>query len=261
MKKQPRLKNKIVVNKNNDTPFEEDQTSPMADQVKDYLNNKEEEPEEDPVSVPEDIKKMLEGGNTKPEDQDGEDEDESRVEVPVDNVYENSDSKDPFANMFVSVKDTDVPITEEDKTAYIKATLFDNPVMLTIKANNGTSAKCRTLTAYESDVCYTALGMYLKKYPEYPTILWSSLMQQLRFPMQVVEYCGKEQKCIDIKYEPGKKEEAAAKLIELSDELLGNIPYPAYNNRIRLLNVFNNKIALLQSATFNEDFWNPDDIG
>lgn len=252
MNKNDRLKGKIITkNTMSETPFEEDQTSPMADDVKDFLNNKG---EEKPVEIPEDIKEML-GEDT------NQKADKERIEIEPDRTFENSDAKTPFANMFVSVKDTEIPVTEEDKTDYIKATLFDNPVVLTIKAKNGTSAKCRTLTAYESDICYEALSAYLKKYPNYPSMLWTSLMQQFRFPIQVIEYCGKEQNPISFKYEPGKKEEFAEKLIELSDARTADIPYPAYNNRIRLLNVFNNKIALLQSATFNSDFWNPDDIG
>lgn len=252
MNKNDRLKGKIITkNTMSETPFEEDQTSPMADDVKDFLNNKG---EEKPVEIPDDIKEML-GEDT------NQKEDKERIEIEPDRTFENSDAKTPFANMFVSVKDTEIPVTEEDKTDYIKATLFDNPVVLTIKAKNGTSAKCRTLTAYESDICYEALSAYLKKYPNYPSMLWTSLMQQFRFPIQVIEYCGKEQNPISFKYEPGKKEEFAEKLIELSDARTADIPYPAYNNRIRLLNVFNNKIALLQSATFNSDFWNPDDIG
>lgn len=254
MSNNDRLKGKIITkNTTSEVPFEEDQTSPMADDVKDFLNNKE---EEKPIEIPEDIKEML-------GEKDGEagKDNKERIEIEPDRTFEDSDAKTPFANMFVSVKDTEIPVTEEDKTNYIKATLFDNPVVLTIKAKNGTSAKCRTLTAYESDICYEALSAYLKKYPNYPSMLWTSLMQQFRFPIQVIEYCGKEQNPISFKYEPGKKEEFAEKLIELSDARTADIPYPAYNNRIRLLNVFNNKIALLQSATFNSDFWNPDDIG
>lgn len=237
-------------------PFSEDTESPYADQVKDYLANKQEdsEPSEDSKLIPDDIQEILDSGSKK-------EEKDERVEIPTDRTFEDDDAKNPFSNMFVSVKDTDIPVTEEDKTAYIKATLFDNPVVLTIRANNGTYAKCRTLTAYESDICYEALSMYLKQYPDYPTVLWTSLMQQFRFPIQVVEYCGKEQYPVSFKYAPGKKEELARKLIELSDERMADIPYPAYNNRIRLLNVFNNKISILQSATFNKDFWNPDDIG
>lgn len=252
MNKSDRLKGRIITkNTTSEVPFEEDQTSPMADDVKDFLNNKE---EEKPIEIPDDIKEML-------GDKETEEQEDNRVTVVPDKTFENSNVKNPLGNMFVSVKDSDIPVTEEDKTDYIKATLFDNPVILTIKAKNGTSAKCRTLTAYEHDICYEALGLYVKKYPNYPSMLWASLMQQFRFPIQVLEYCGKEQKSVSFKYEHGKKEELAEKLIELSDELMADIPYPAYNNRIRLLNVFNNKIALLQTATFNEDFWNPDDIG
>lgn len=254
MSNNDRLKGKIITkNTTSEVPFEEDQTSPMADDVKDFLNNKE---EEKPIEIPDDIKEML-GDKDSGEEEISKD----RIKIAPDNTFENSDAKTPFSDMFVSVKDTEIPVTEEDKTDYIKATLFDNPVILTIKAKNGTSAKCRTLTAYESDICYEALGLYLKKYPNYPSMLWTSLMQQFRFPIQVLEYCGKEQKSISFKYEHGKKEEFAEQLIELSDARMADVPYPAYNNRIRLLNVFNNKIALLQSATFNSDFWNPDDIG
>lgn len=250
-----RIKGRILENtisKEEESPFTEDAESPYAEQVKDYLQNKEEDNKEGSL-IPEDIQNMLSSKDEGQED--------DRVTIPVDKTFEDDDAKNPFENMVVSVKDTDIPVTEEDKTAYIKATLFDMPVHLTIKATNGTSAKCRTLTAYESDICYEALSMYLKKYPDYPTMLWTSLMQQFRFPIQVVEYCGKEQHPVSFKYEPGRKEEFAKQLIEISDERMADIPYPAYNNRIRLLNVFNNKIAVLQSATFNKDFWNPGDIG
>lgn len=257
-----------MMNKNNehnmeqdDVPFEEDQTSPMADEVKAFIESEDEhdstESSDENISVPEDVKKMLEDSDhSKPKE-----EDTARTYFSADSTYDNADSKNPFDKLFVSVKDTDIPVTEEDKTAYIKATLFDKPVILTIKAKNGTSAKCRALTAYENDLCYEAMAIYLKKYPEYPPMLWESLIQQFRFCMQVLEYCNIEQPVIKFDYAPGKKEEFANELIEKSDKLMADIPYPAYNNRIRLLNVFNHKMAVLQSAAFNEDFWNPDDIG
>ena len=64
--------------------------------------------------------------------------------------------------MFVSVRDVDIPITTEDKSIYLKSLLFSRPIELEIKAPNGISGICRSLSVYEGDLTTAALTSILR---------------------------------------------------------------------------------------------------
>lgn len=233
-------------------PFDEDDEFVSPEDIKAYLE--EEKQEESSSIIPEDVQELLKADaedNTAPEEPE-------RVELEPDKTFEEN-RKEAFEQMVVTVKDWEVPITDDDKAMYIKCLLNSTPVELDIKAKNGTSGRCRALSVYESDVAVAALAHYLKIYPQTDYMFQESLLQQYRAAMQLMSYCSKS---LDyISYERGKngtKEDHAKDLYERSQTLL-DVPGPVYGMYIRLLNVFQFKINKLQEAAFNSDFWFPGD--
>lgn len=216
--------------------------------VKEFLEEQSNEPA--PGEIPADILEMLEEDNTPKEP--------SRVEIEPDHTYE-ANKRDLFENMVVNVRDVDVPITEDDKALYLKGLLHAKPVELVITAKNGVSGKCRTISVYESDVAAGALSLYLEKYPSTAIGFYDSLLQQYRIALQLVEFCGRPVSFLS--YERGvngTKEDHIKDLYEKSQAVL-DVPGPVYGMYVRLTNVFQYKIARLQEAAFNSDFWDPAD--
>lgn len=225
--------------------FTEESNDISADEVKAYLAG--EEKNENPGAIPEDIMEML-------QEEEKEDE-EQRVEITPDKSFEEN-KRDIFENMYVSVRDVDVPITEEDKLLYLKGILNSTPITLKITAKNGMSGKCRSLSVYEGDVAAGALGKYLEKYPNTALEFQDSILQQYRVAMQLTEYCNRPIGYLSYDRESGTFEEHVEHLFKNSQKVL-DVPGPVYGMYVRLINVFQYKIGKLHEAAFNSDFWSP----
>lgn len=229
-------------------PFEEDTTSPDAEAVKSYL-------EEAGTEIPDDVKAMLEDDA---ESQSRAEVQEERKTLEVDNTFEEN-RRESFENMIVPVRDIDVPVTDEDKSLYLKGLLNSTPITLTITAKNGASGKCRTLSVYEGDVIAEALRIYLQEYPGTQVMYYESIMQQYRIAMQLVEYCGRKLDYLSFERVSNTSlKEHAKELFEKAQDIL-DVPGPVYGMYVRLTNVFQYKINRLQEAAFNSDFWSPVD--
>lgn len=226
--------------------FTEESDSINPDEIKAYLEEQASE-NENPGAIPEDIMEMLQ--------EDTEEETPSRVEIAPDKSFEEN-KRDAFANLHVTVRDVDVPITEEDKLLYLKGILNSTPITLKIAAKNGMSGKCRSLSVYEGDVAAGALGKYLEKYPNTALEFQDSLLQQYRVAMQLTEYCNRPISYLSYNREQGTFDEHVNDLFTNSQKVL-DVPGPVYGMYVRLINIFQYKIGKLHEAAFNSDFWSP----
>lgn len=216
--------------------------------LSDVVDEQEVQPTSMAGEVPDDIKEML---------QDDHETEEQRVNISPDTTFED-DKRKAFEDMFVSVRDIDIPITEEDKLVYMKGLLFSRPIELEIKAPNGISGKCRALSVYEGDIVTAALGKYLEKYPSMSAGFNESIIQQYRAAMQLKEFCGKPLSYLEYERGNGTFEEHVNDLFETSQHIL-DVPGPVYGIYIRILNIFQYKLGRLHDAAFNSDFWSPVD--
>lgn len=231
--------------------FTEEDTNDIAPaEVAEFLASSTQE-EEAPGTIPEDIRKLL---------QENEDKDtdlvDARVEIAPDKTFEEN-KRDVFDNMFVHVRDIDIPITDEDKLLYMKCLLTSNPITLEISIRNGLSAKCRSLSVYEGDVAVGALTHYLTKNPGTPLGFHDSLLQQYRIAMQLTEYCNRPLEYLSYaRGEGGTYEDHVLDLFEKSQRVL-DVPGPVFGIYVRMINVFQYKLGKLHEAAFNSDFWSP----
>lgn len=240
-------------------PFKEvDKTSTNIDAVKAFIADAEKNKQKNDVeeAIPQDIQEML---GDRPDAGDGKGKDTDAAHIPTDPTFENPDLRDPLGNMFVTIQDTDIPVTEMDKTLYLKALLHDAPAMLEVSAANGATARCRALSVYESDLVYLALQKFLKQHENYPTMLWDAQIQQYKLAMQMVEFCGKPIAYLSYESTGGELTKHVDDLIESSQDLYLNTNTVKYGIMLRLMNVFNHKMSRLQEAAHVEDFWRPAD--
>lgn len=228
--------------------FTEDTSNIKPEEVAEFLANAE--TSDTPGTIPDDIRELLQ--------EDAEDKDlvDDRVEITPDKTFEKN-KRDVFDNMFVHVRDMDIPITEDDKLLYMKGLLTSNTIVLSIKMQNGITAKCRSLSVYEGDVAVGALAHYLKKYPGTPLGYHDSLLQQYRIAMQLTEYCSRPIEYLTYtRGVDGSFDDHVNDLFEKSQRVL-DVPGPVFGIYVRMINVFQYKIGKLHEAAFNSDFWSP----
>lgn len=207
------------------------------------------------LNTPKDAEDLL-AGKSDEVDTPGEEENEVRISLSSDPMF-NDNKRAVIDRMFVSVKDTEIPISPEDQALYIKATLNNVPVVMSIEMENGIKMECRSLSVYEGDLVYDALNKFLSEYPEVNAALWEGIIQQYRIAMQLVSINGRKIDHLVYKYDPGKRAEHAEDLYRKSNEMLMDIQGPLFGVYVRGLNVFQSKLNRLQEAAFNKDFWSP----
>ena len=232
--------------------FTEDTDSSISvAEVASFLASAEEEQTSTSVEIPEDIKAMLSDTSG-----DSEEVPVTRVDLPVDEAFAHN-NKNLFDKMVVNVQDVEVPITEEDKTMYLKCVLHSLPVELTVSAPNGISGKCRSLSVYEGDVVATAFARFVAACPDIALGFHDGIIQQYRIAMQLMQFCGNPLEYLEYKRGVnGTLTEHADDLIEKSKTVL-DVAGPVYDIYVRIMNIYHYKLSRLNSAAFNSDFWSP----
>lgn len=184
-----------------------------------------------------------------------------RINFTADDTFRADKRVTEADNMFISVLDTDIAVTVDDQTSYIKATLNDVPVILSVRMENGITVTCRSLSVYETDLVFDALAANLKENPELSPALLDGFVQQYRAAMQIVSFRHDSIDYLTFQYEPGKRAEHAQRLYEESNQRIMSMSGVRFALCIRALNVFQHKLNRLQEAAFNKDFWDPGAIG
>lgn len=246
-------------------PEEEfDTTSPASEDVIAFLQEEGENTDlpagaQDLLSGEEEEKTLMQDAKEKLEDLSSG---ESRVTFTTDPTFEEVPHEEREKEIFISVRDTEIPVTSEDKILYLKACLNDKPVILDVKMKNGISFSCRSLSNYELDLTYVAVQLFAETYKNVNVGLYESIAQQFRASMQVVSIDGTRQPYLRFSYREGAEnmDEDARTLMEKSNKQLQNSQGIRFGLMVRALNVFQHKLTRLQEAAFNEDFWKLGDI-
>lgn len=157
-----------------------------------------------------------------------------------------------------------IPVTQEDKDLYIKAVLNDVPLQLTIEVAKGIEITCRSLTPYERDLAVHAVAAYLKqKAGTYATgVFVNDYAREFMISMQLVSVGSATFPYRSYNSGDGRsREEHIMDLAEHGKVLVDNLSLPKYNLVVKALNVFENKLAVLNTAALRKDFWDPADAG
>lgn len=236
---------------------------------------------EDPSSTP-DIVKVVEEKNKKPARKrkakskkepalEPVKEEEPKPEEAQQTQYSASFEAEPLfddepkhdAPMQFMVGDELVKITDEDKDLYLKAVLNDVPLKLTIDLVGGQAhVECRALTPYERNLVPYAVKEYFvsRGGDQVGAAFMLDYARQFMMAMQVVSINGKQEPKIEFVSGGGSTQEEHIKdLATRGKEKCDNYNMAKYNLLIKALNIFENKLARLNTAALKQDFWGPAD--
>lgn len=241
---------KIMKNKNTDQDIEEilipeeSEEQVTSDEIKDYINQNSTDGQDTDDETQEEPKE--------------EDEGENRLTIEPPKTYDTKPSK--YYDMSVPVQDYDHIVTREDKEAYLDAMMEEVDLHLRIKMKNGITITCRDLNMYERELSLELAKKKLKDQKVLPH-MGLAILRSIRLPMQIVQLNNKKFKTIRFEYNPDATQEQfeldMEQLSKKSKEVMMRIPSSLDSLYTKALNIFEHKLARLEEAAFNEDFWNP----
>lgn len=182
-----------------------------------------------------------------------------RTTITADATFDKVEAEELTRMYMAPVKDSEVPITDDDQALYLKAMLNDVPLELTQALANGqVVVTCRALSVYEQDLLLEAAVQATGGPSEGVLSLVPSVAQQLRVTMQVTKVNGVSQNAVYMEPKRGKAhDEQIEELINISDSRTGKMPSSKFGFLVRALNVFEHKVAKMHSLAYNKTFWKP----
>ncbi|MCQ2172145.1 MAG: hypothetical protein MJZ17_05275 [Bacteroidales bacterium] len=181
----------------------------------------------------------------------------ARVSLMSDTSFDSDTSADIISELDVTVRASQIPITEYDKIAYLKAVLQDVNFELDIPVAAGkVVVTFRSLSAYETDLIPAAMAIYAEDHPDTMTILLAAFRQQCHLAMAMTAFNGKPRDFAS--YRPGEHtiEEDARDLFEKSLNIV-SFAGPKFSLCVAAAEVFVHKVTRLGEAALNKDFWEP----
>lgn len=184
-------------------------------------------------------------------------------------TFERDEAEAVVRQYMAPVQDEQVPITDADQAMYLKSVLNDVPLRLTQTLANGMiSVECRALSIYEQDlVVAAALKMAgIKTSTEESSAVLSllpSMAQQIRIVMQVTRINNAAQDYIHLeaKSEKQDRDEQINQLVHQVYSCMERMQTSKFGFLVRAVNVFEHKLAKMNSLAFNKTFWKPVEIG
>lgn len=155
----------------------------------------------------------------------------------------------------------EVEVTPADQRMYLKAMLNDVPVTLDIPVMGGqVTVTCRALSVFETEKVVTMAIKYFQDNPEVPSMLMADHIQQMRVLLQVMSINK-------VPFDGHKplRENTTDEDMQMDDfrnkswHTIRNMNITKYNMLVQALNVFETKLARMNSASLNGDFWHPDE--
>ena len=235
----------------------------------------EEEPSESQYTLTE-VQEFVDSYEAKQEDQEEEDpwadyneddEDDELPQPPAKNrinidppkTYENK-KEDYYNNMVIPVQDYNHVITQRDKEDYLDSMMQESELQLTISMKNGLDVTCRDLNMYEREVSLELAKTLLRANGLTPQMAYS-ILSNIRMPMQIVKCGSKKFNTIRLDYDPDASADKLKQDVQYLEKQYKKIimPIPSFLKSLysKALNIFEHKLARLEEAAFNEDFWNP----
>ena len=248
--------------------LEEDVTtvSPDAEAVKAFLAEAEdtEEAIKDPVpATSEQVAASEEDEVSAPQIKEVDVTDNAFVTtVAADKTFDKIEAEELTRMYMAPIKDSEIPITDEDQALYLKAMLNDTPLTLTqTLANDQVAVTCRALSVYEQDLVLEAAIQAVGGQETGIMSLLPSVAQQLRAAMQITHVNGVNQNAIYLEPARGDAhDEQVMDLIKQSDKKIGKMSAVKFGFLVRALNVFEHKMAKMHSLAYNKTFWKPVEI-
>lgn len=232
-----------------------DTASPDAEAVKEYLQKYVDEDR-----VKQEQEEAVENGETSPRIREVNIDDSAfQTTIAADTTFDKAEAEEIVRMYMAPVKDSEVPITDDDQALYLKAMLNDVPLELSQALANGkVVVTCRALSVYEQDLVLEAAVKLSGGAEEGVLSLIPSIAQQLRVTMQVTRVNGVDQKAIYLDPKRGKAhDDQIDELIEVSDARTGRMPSSKFGFLVRAVNVFEHKVAKMHSLAYNKTFWKP----
>lgn len=223
--------------------------------------------EEDNDVTFDDLKKFIEQAQeqqNKLEEENQEIADKSeqdRISIQPSTLYEAPARKNFYENMTVPVRDDQHVITSSDKEAYLQAMLTDSQLELPIEMQNGITVVCRDLNMYERELSMELVKDQIKENNLSPLML-AHIMRGIRMPMQLVRVNDKKFDTIKFEFKDYTLEQLEQDkkiLSEKQKKLVMPMSVGIQSLYLKALNIFEHKLARLEEAAFNKDFWNPAD--
>lgn len=168
----------------------------------------------------------------------------------ADNTFAAPVKVEEIKDMIVGVNAQDIVVTPEDQKLYLKAILNDVPVRLNIPVLGGAvTVTCKALSVIESEKVITVTLKYFEEHPELNSALMGDYIRQLRTILQVDKINNRQ----------------AFSSVNLDENLftskawteIRTMSMTKFNAISAALNVFEHKLARMNSAALNEDFWHP----
>ena len=188
-----------------------------------------------------------------------QDTDKNRIHIDPPKTYENK-KEDYYNNMVIPVQDYNHVITQRDKEDYLDSMMQESELQLTISMKNGLDVTCRDLNMYEREVSLELAKTLLRADGLTPQMAYS-ILANIRMPMQIVKCGSKKFNTIRLEYDPDASADKLKQDIAYLEKQYKKIimPIPSFLKALysKALNIFEHKLARLEEAAFNEDFWNP----
>lgn len=248
---------------------DEDKMSPLAEQVKAFLQQEEEEKKKEEEKGAAEANTLLTPDKPKEDNtleeiaklkrQEGLDEE--RIELGADTTFEeNIMAKEPVFNIQVLMQS--IPITQEDERMYLKSMLNDTPLTLLISLYGGKlELLCRACSVYEQQLAAVAAYRETAKADSMgvASIIAPSLIQKLRIALQIRSCNGIIVSDLSYSPEPNSFITHADDLLARSEKLVGGTNAARWNAYVYALNIFEHKLAKLNEMALNKDFLSPGD--
>lgn len=245
----------------NTTEQENDKTSPMADDVKKFLEQVEEATEtssEDPI----DQNELLDDNEFSLIEDDELNADDNPFPEP--DLQPDAAFSQTMGTLNPTVTTNEgqtVEITEADKERYLRSLLLNKPVLLDVELYEGRfKLTCRAISTYEYQLV-DLLGM--KLFDTYgdatARALLPSKIHMWRMSLQVLKLNGVPCDFLEFKPEREKLNKHLEELDIQSEKIIGTMSTSLYNACRIGLNIFHTKLTKLDQLALARDFSTPVD--
>jgi hypothetical protein len=255
------------MNEENIDDKSEEPQDDLASAYDEFEDNLKESSEEDPSEVSWDKveKDVTEFENVEELDEkfdnEGDEEDvpeKKDVKVPRSKTFdENPASVDSIMREALTDNVDLIEITEKDKTAYLKAVLNDQPVILDIQlCNKQFSISIRSRTAWEQTCLYAAV----KRDQDSGIVedLASVIIQLQKYGCALMLKNINEDPFSDLKLDIDEGlEKCVESLKKYKDEKVEALSMPKWGLLLNALRVFESKLSRMGTECLNENFWEP----
>jgi len=243
--------------------------NPSADEVQDYLDKLATTPIDEPIHDP---KGMQETEHVHVADFSDEAEEKKVEEKKVDaedlrdtTFDEMEDEEEKLRKEDLKRIMENVKVTDSEKAAYLRATLHDIPVELTIRVAGAIDVKIRARTALEHQLVFEATERDIAEgIVQFDRINYHNQTQKYGALFMLREIGGKpfNSYSANTNGAPLTKEfidQQVGVMRNLKANLIDNMSQPRLGLLLDALRLFEAKMAIMASEVVNENFWKAED--